>query len=109
VRQDQLVDRSILQLTIDNTAPQVQILTPKVNEQFTYQLGKTFLINVSASDNLVLERVEVYIDNKLESTLYEPPFIILWDMQVGGHTLQVKAYDLAGNQNTTTIPFSVTR
>jgi len=109
VRQDQRVDRSILQLTIDNTAPQVQILTPKVNEQFTYQLGKTFLINVSASDNLVLERVEVYIDNKLESTLYEPPFIILWDMQVGGHTLQVKAYDLAGNQNTTTIPFSVTR
>ena len=56
-------------------------------------------MNVSVSDNLGVQRVEYYVDNKLESTLYEPPFIILWDAQVGEHTLQVKAYDLAGNQN----------
>jgi hypothetical protein len=96
-------------VTIDNSAPQVQILTPKVDEQFAFQQGKTILINISASDNLVLKQIEVYIDNKLVSTLYEPPFYVLWDAQVGEHTLQVKAYDLAGNQNIRTVSFGVTK
>jgi membrane peptidoglycan carboxypeptidase len=107
VRQDLKIERALLQVTIDNTAPQVQILTPKIDEQFAYLQGENILINTSVSDNLDLDRVEYYVDNMLESTLYEPPFIILWDAKVGEHTLQVKAYDLAGNQNNTTVYFFV--
>lgn len=108
VRQDQHVDRSILQVTIDNTVPQVEILAPKEDEQFAFQQSELTIMQVSASDNLVLERIEFYVDDKLESTLLEPPFIILWHAQLGEHTVQVKAYDLAGNQNEAAISFTVT-
>ena len=109
VRQDQRIDQAILQVTIDNTEPQVKILAPKEGEHFTYQQSETIVMNVSASDNLIIQRVEFYVDDKLESTLLEPPFIILWHPQMGGHTLEVKAYDLAGNQNEAAISFSVDR
>ena len=109
VRQDQRVDQAILQVTIDNTKPQVEILAPKEDELFTYQQSETIVMNVSASDNLILERVEFYVDDTLESTLLEPPFIILWPAQMGGHTLEVKVYDLAGNQNEAAISFTVDR
>jgi membrane peptidoglycan carboxypeptidase len=107
VRQDLKIERALLQVTIDNTPPQVQILTPKIDEQLSYGQVKNIIMNVSVSDNSVVQRVEYYIDNKLESTLYEPPFIIPWDAQMGEHTLQVSAYDLAGNQTRKEVSFSV--
>ena len=109
VRQDKRVDQAVLQVTIDNTVPQVEILAPKEDEQFAYQQGAPIMINVSASDNLVLEKIEFYVDDKLESTLLGPPFIVLWHAQMGGHTLRVIAYDLAGNQKEVESSFTVTR
>jgi membrane peptidoglycan carboxypeptidase len=105
VKQDLRIERAILQVTIDNTPPDVKILTPKNNEQFAYEQGKDILMDVSVSDNQAVQRVEYYVDNQLASTLYEPPFFILWDAQLGEHILQVKAYDLAGNQNNTNVSF----
>jgi membrane peptidoglycan carboxypeptidase len=107
VKQDQRVDRAILQVTIDNKGPQVQVLAPKAGEQFVYQQGENIIMQVSASDNLVLERVEFIVDDRLESTLIEPPFVILWPAQLGEHTLSIKAYDLAGNASEVTATFSV--
>jgi hypothetical protein len=109
VRQDKRVDQALLQVTIDNTKPEVEILAPKKDEQFTYQQGENILINIMARDNLVVERVEFYVDEELESTLYEPPFIILWVAQPGKHDLVVKAYDLAGNVSEVSAVFSVNR
>jgi hypothetical protein len=107
VRSDQRVDRAILQVTIDNTAPQVQILTPTEREQFAFRQGESILIQISASDNLVLERIEFYIDGELVSTLLEPPLIILWPARTGEHSLVVKAYDLAHNVSEVAVGFSV--
>ena len=41
VRKDQRVEYDIIQLTVDNIAPQIQILAPTPGEEFTYQLGKS--------------------------------------------------------------------
>jgi len=109
VRQDQRVDEAFLQVTIDNTKPQVEILSPKEDQHFTHQQSAVIVMNVSASDNLVIQRVEFYIDDKLASTLREPPFIILWHAQEGEHTFEVKTYDLAGNQNAAAISFTADR
>lgn len=109
VRQDQRVDRAILQVTIDNALPQVKILAPIDGEKIAYQQGKSILIQVSASDNLVLERVEFYVDGELESTLRQPPLVILWPAQLGVHTLLVRAYDLAGNMSEAVTSFSVNK
>ena len=96
-------------MTVDNTLPQVQIVNPIDAEQFTYHQGESILLQVSASDNLVLDRVEFYVDGKLISTLLQPPFVILWSSRIGEHSLVVRAYDLAGNLRETAISFSVQR
>ena len=107
VRQDQRVDRAILQVTIDNTFPQVQVLSPTEGEKIPFMPGKSLMIQASASDNLVLERVEFYLDGGLVSTLVKPPFVILWPIRSGEHSLLVKAFDLAGNSREETVTFSV--
>ncbi len=109
VRQDQRVDRSILQVSVDNTAPQVRILFPKENTQLTTQAGKTMIMKASASDNLALGRVEFYVDGGLVSTLYEPPFIVLWHAIPGEHKLQVRAYDHAANWDEIDTTFSIVK
>ncbi len=109
VRQDARVDQANLQLTVDNTAPVVKILSPQMDEQFSYQPGMTVMLNVSATDNLVVQLVEFYVDDNKEATLLEPPFVIMWDAIPGKHTLLVKVNDLAGNQSEATITFIVSR
>ncbi len=109
VRTDTRVDQAVLQLTIDNTRPELEILSPLVNEQFNYKTGLSIMMNVSARDNLVLERVEFFIDGQMEATLLESPYVIVWDALPGEHTLQVNAYDLAGNESESSITFNVNR
>jgi hypothetical protein len=107
VYQDQRVERDILQVTIDNTKPQVRIITPIDGEEIIFDSGESIMMQVEANDNLVLERVEFYVDGSLESTLIREPFIILWHSIVGEHALKVQVYDLAGNVNEAEISFSV--
>jgi Bacterial Ig domain len=109
VRQDSHIDQAILQLTVDNTPPEIKILSPQVGEQYSYHPGMTVMMNVSATDNLVVERVEFYMDDKLEATLLEPPYVIVWDAVLGEHSLRVKVYDLAGNQRESKISFLVSK
>lgn len=109
VRSDRRVDQAILQLTIDNTSPEVEILSPHQDEQFSYSPGLSIMMNISATDNLVLGRVEFFVDGKEEATLLESPYVIVWDALPGIHTLQVNAYDLAGNESDTSINFDVSR
>jgi membrane carboxypeptidase/penicillin-binding protein len=107
VRMDQRVERDILQLTVDNLKPQVQIITPSNGEERVFHTGESIMMQVAASDNLVIKQVDFYVDSVFQMTLLEPPFIILWPQQIGEHTLLVKVHDLAGNINDSSITFSV--
>jgi membrane carboxypeptidase/penicillin-binding protein len=109
ISQDSRVDQAILQLTVDNTPPVVQILSPRMDEQFSYQPGITILMAISAIDNLVVERVEFYVDDTLEKTLQGQPYAIVWDASPGEHTLRVKVFDLAGNQSESKVSFTVSK
>jgi len=109
VRQDQRVEHDILQLTVDNSKPQVQIITPSNGEELVYHPGESIMLQVSASDNLVLERVDFYVDGVFQMSLLEPPYVILWPQRIGEHTLLVRAYDLAGNNSESAITFSVNK
>ncbi len=107
VRQDRSVDKDNLEITIDDTQPQVEILTPAEGEEISFQPGESIFIQVSASDNLMLERVEFLVDGEIRMTLLQTPFIILWPERIGEHKLTVRAYDLAGNSGESSISFSV--
>jgi len=89
---------------VDETAPQVSILSPSTNST----VSDTVTIQVSASDNNVLEKVELYTSNGLigTSTANDPVHSFDWDTDAAGdngeYILYAIAYDEAGNSATST-------
>ena len=109
VRQDQSVEKAILQVTIDNIPPQLTLVNPTDGQQIKITPGLKVLLQADASDDLELARVEFYVDEQLIAALTGAPFNILWQGQPGEHTLQVIAYDLAGNLSQYSIDFELVR
>lgn len=85
----------------DTTPPTVSITSPSNDTS----VSGTITISASASDNVGMAKVELYIDGLLKSTDTASPFNFVWDSTTVGngfHTILVKAYDLAGNIGTST-------
>jgi len=85
-----------LEETTDAIAPTINISSPK--DGATVLGIVTVLVN--ASDNVAVKKVELYVDGRLTATSTASPFTTKWNAKkasVGQHTLQVKAYDAAGN------------
>jgi hypothetical protein len=60
-------------------------------------------VTASASDDVRVVRVELYVDGQLIATDTSSPFSFSWNtkpLTKTQHTLQVKAYDAAGNVGT---------
>lgn len=107
VRQDQRVESDIVQVTVDNQPPQVQILNPSSGSKLTYHNGDTLPLLAEASDNLTLSKVEFMIDGNLVVSFIQAPYTILWRESLGEHTFTVQAYDLAGNSSQATLHFII--
>jgi len=79
---------------LDNNPPSVSIVQPLNGST----VSKT--IDVAASDESGISRVEFYIDGKLAATVSGEPYVYRWNtrsVKNGWHTLTVKAYDKNGN------------
>lgn len=96
VRRDQRVETSLLQVTVDNTPPQVRIPYPLEGQVFSGQ--STITLQAEVSDNIGLARVEWRLDGRSIGETTQPPFALIWDARRGEHRLEVVAVDLAGNQ-----------
>ena len=75
--------------------PQVSITTPKNNST----VGGSVSIQVSASDDRGIQKVEFYIDNERKYTDVGSPYSWTWDTSsysIGPHTIKVIAYDTSG-------------
>jgi membrane peptidoglycan carboxypeptidase len=107
VHADQRVERVILQVTVDNTPPEITIMDPTAGEHFLRDAGDSLLLQASARDDLVLARLEFYLDDELYLTLWQPPYACMWPAAPGEHTLLVRAYDLAGNSSEQMVVFEV--
>ena len=81
------------------TTPQVRIISPTSNEV----LGDTVLIQIEATDDKGITKVEIYIDNAIPigGTLLLSPYKFVWDISnlpdSSGHLIYAKAYDSDGN------------
>ncbi|MDT7907188.1 MAG: Ig-like domain-containing protein [Candidatus Calescibacterium sp.] len=91
-------------VVVDNTPPVVSITNP-LSGSFTN--ANSINIGASASDNILLDRVEFYIDGVLAGTDSTSPFSILADISLlseGTHSITAVAFDVAGNNFTTPSP-----
>jgi membrane peptidoglycan carboxypeptidase len=97
VRQDQTVDSSTIQVTVDNTSPLARVLYPLPGQHFKLPADVQVTFQAEASDAVGMQRVEWLVDGQVVGQNLVAPYSFTWNTQVGQHTLIVRAYDLAGN------------
>jgi thermitase len=80
----------------DTIAPSIRITSPTEGAV----VGNSLNIYVSASDNVAVKKVELYIDGQYAGYSTSTPFTIRWNSRKsssGAHTVQSRALDAAGN------------
>jgi chitinase len=80
----------------DTIAPTVNFTAPTA----TYVYGSSVNIKASATDNVQVARMELYIDGSLQLSTTSSSFNFGYKLGMGKHTLTVKAYDASNNVNT---------
>lgn len=84
----------------DRTAPTVALLSPSRGSLVSGLFG----VEVAASDNVGISRVELFVDNVKYATEYAPPYSFIVDatqLVAGKHKLRAYAFDAAGNRKNT--------
>jgi len=107
VGQDQSVRTATIQVTVDNTPPQVQINYPQAGQEIE-PVSSSITLQAEIDDSSGIEKVEWYIDGKLAETQTDLPFLYLMPVEIGKHTLKIIAVDKVGNQTeTNNLEFSI--
>jgi len=103
-------DKKIHSLVLSNLAPTPPDTTPPATSITSPSSGNTVsgsvTISASASDNVGVTRVELWLDGALASADTASPYSFTWNTTAtanGSHALQTKAYDAAGNLGTSSI------
>jgi len=83
----------------DTTPPQVSIVNP-ISGASLATVGVNVTINASATDNVAVSQVSIYIDNVLKCTDTSAPYSCSWNTKKatsGAHTIKVTGWDTSGN------------
>ncbi|MCD0162378.1 Ig-like domain repeat protein [Deinococcus sp. 6YEL10] len=91
-------------ITVDRTAPTVQITNPTQGQKFTQN---PITIAVSGTDNVAVERIDVLNGTTKIGTVTGAQGTVTWAAPNGNQTLTARAYDRAGNSTDTTVTFTV--
>jgi thermitase len=89
---------------IDDISPTVSITNPRDGST----VSKRVSIQVSATDNIGVTKVEVYINSRLHATLTSAPYTTNWNaghknVPKGDNIITAIAYDAAGNAANTSV------
>ena len=106
VRTDQRVDQAVVQVTLDNTPPQVAISYPQAGQELSLTQEPQVALQAQVNDPF-LAKVEFYVDGVLVGESDLAPYGVIWQARAGNHTCRVVATDRAGNTAEASIDFSV--
>jgi len=97
-----------IQVTVDNTPPEVELTYPLTAEVFIMELDKVVKVHADATDNASMDRVEFYIDaiSQPFGIATMAPFnqdwkIVMTTTHTETHSVYVIGYDSAGNSTQT--------
>ena len=103
VKNDSTRERSIVQVRVDNIPPIVILDAGAPGKIYKFPSETVIPISIIASDNLVLDRVELYHEGRLVATLRESPFSYSHPITaIGNETFTAVAFDAAGSQSEST-------
>jgi membrane carboxypeptidase/penicillin-binding protein PbpC len=106
VRKDQRVDQVVVQVTLDNTPPQVAITYPQAGQTISVAQEPQVALQAQAGDSFLVS-VEFLVDDVRVGKSITPPFGVIWTAKTGRHILKVVATDRAGNTTEVRIDFTV--
>lgn len=109
IKQDQAIEKVSLLVSVDNTPPEIILITDLSGGEIPYESGKELLLEVRFKNNSEIDQVEFRLDGQLLASRRVAPYVIPWKLEMGGHQLQVTARDQAGNNSELEIDFSVVR
>jgi len=90
---------SVQNVVPDVTPPTASVTAPQAGST----VSNTVTVNVSASDNVGVTRIEWYLNGTCAGTNFSASAAFSWDTKSttnGSYTLQARAYDAAGNVGT---------
>ncbi|MCB0205450.1 MAG: hypothetical protein KDH89_11580, partial [Anaerolineae bacterium] len=83
-RGDGSVKEGVIQLTVDNTAPTVDIIAPVEGQRYVTEDDEWVSITADANDDWAMDRVDFYMDGAKIGTSTVPPFSRRWDLELIG-------------------------
>ena len=107
VRTDQRVETAVIQVTVDNTPPDVSITYPQEGDVLDYENNRQMTFQVAATDNLSLSVVEFYVDGERIGSVETAPYSFTWSATRGKHELRVVVRDRTENENEAELGFGV--
>ena len=106
VRSDQRVEQAVVQVTLDNTPPQVAISYPQAGQELSAAQEPQVALLAQVNDPF-LAKVEFFMDDVLVGESDVAPFGVVWQAKAGSHSLRVVAADRAGNTAEASFDFTV--
>lgn len=80
VKGDQGLERKSVQVTVDNTPPTVEVINPEPNQVYVMEDDEWINIQVDAVDNLSMNRVEYFLDNRKIGESTVAPYTMRWNI-----------------------------
>lgn len=85
-------------LSLDNTAPEIEIQLPIPGTSLSLSQADSFIIQAQIEDAVGLDEVRIYVNNQLADALESEPYSLRWPVEVPGeYEVRLRATDLAGN------------
>ena len=100
IESDGKVTDSVIQVTLDNTPPSIQIVSPQPGSLFSAVTDKLVTVSTQVQDDVTVSKVEFYVNGALVTTKYAAPFDTQFDIGAsrGNFEIYTVAYDGAGNR-----------
>ncbi|MEW6094564.1 MAG: penicillin-binding protein, partial [Chloroflexota bacterium] len=106
VRSENRVDEALVQVTLDNTPPEVVITYPLDGQELSLAEEPQVALQAQVQDAFLTE-VVFYVDGEEMGSISAAPFGVLWQAEMGEHVLRVTATDRAGNVGEAEMRYSV--
>lgn len=90
--------------THDVVAPPVADITRPANGE---EVKPFFVVEVAATDNISVKKVELYVDGALKGTVTTSPYLFNVQTTDGAHSIEARAYDGRGDVGADTITVTV--
>lgn len=80
VRGDQSVERKSVQVTVDNTPPEVEVINPEPERVYVLEDDEWINFQLDALDNFSMDRVEYYMNNEKIGESTVDPYTLRWNL-----------------------------